>query len=149
MELAFIERLIEAFGRSPATELKLAKGAWRIRLSKAEPAPATADLPPPLISAAARDADRATSAAQPDKPQLVVAGLVGTFYRAPGPGNPPFVSVGDLVEDGQALGLLEAMKTLIKVEAECAGTITEILAQDGASVETGEPLFAIRPAARA
>lgn len=150
MDLPFIERLIDLMGRAPIQELDLAKDGWRIRLTKAAPKPGDhrpeAEPSPPFGTPAVRAADPATPVAE--KPQLVVAGLVGTFYRASGPGNPPFVSVGDAVEEGQTLGILEAMKTLIKVEADCAGTVTEILADDGASVQTGDPLFAIVPAIR-
>ncbi len=150
MDLLLIERLLGLMGRAPIQELEFVKDGWRIRLAKgvsslADRPAALAPLPP-LEAAEPRASGVAMPAA--DKPQLVVAGLVGTFYRSAAAGHPPFVSVGDVVEDGQTLGILEAMKTLIKVEADCAGTVAEILAQDGAAVQAGDPLFAISPVAR-
>lgn len=73
--------------------------------------------------------------------------IVGTFYRAPEPGAAPFVSEGDQVRPGQQVGIVEAMKLMIPVEAEADGRIVAALAADGAPVEFGEPLFRIDPSA--
>ncbi|WP_238014801.1 biotin/lipoyl-containing protein [Dactylosporangium sp. AC04546] len=74
------------------------------------------------------------------------APTVGTFYRAPAPGEPPFVRPGDTVRAGQQVAIVEAMKLMIPVEADAAGTIAEVLAEDGASVEYGTELFRLDPA---
>jgi acetyl-CoA carboxylase biotin carboxyl carrier protein len=73
----------------------------------------------------------------------VTAAIVGTFYRAPEPGAPPFVTVGDAVRTGQQLGIVEAMKLMIPVEADVDGLVREVLKGDGQPVEFGEPLFVI------
>ncbi|HTF11241.1 MAG TPA: acetyl-CoA carboxylase biotin carboxyl carrier protein subunit [Asanoa sp.] len=75
------------------------------------------------------------------------APIVGTFYRAQEPGGTPFVSEGDQVQRGQQVGIVEAMKLMIPVEAEADGRIVAALAADGAPVEFGEPLFSIEPSA--
>lgn len=74
---------------------------------------------------------------------LVTAPIVGTFYQAPSPGTEPFVRVGDLVEPGQQVGIVEAMKLMNSVTAECAGQVCEVLAGDGEAVEFGQPLVVI------
>ena len=144
MDLEFIERLLEMFGQAPLAELELAEDGWRIRLTKAATPSRDVEVP-------ATPTDRVQPArpAIPDdtaQPHLVVAGLVGTFYRRPAPDKPAFVAVGDLVEEGQTLGILEAMKTLIGIEADRAGRIAEIFKEDGTPVRLGDALFAIVPA---
>lgn len=72
--------------------------------------------------------------------------FVGTFYRASSPGAQPFVEIGDLVQKGKTLCIVEAMKLMNEIEAEIAGKVVQILKRDGDSVEFGEPLFLIEPA---
>ncbi|GAA3845453.1 acetyl-CoA carboxylase biotin carboxyl carrier protein [Sphaerisporangium flaviroseum] len=79
-------------------------------------------------------------------PILLTAPMVGTFYRAQEPGAPPFVEVGDLVEVGQQVGIIEAMKLMNAVQAEHRGRVSEIVATDGAPVQYEEPLLALVPA---
>ncbi|SRR5216683_794550 len=74
---------------------------------------------------------------------LVTSPMVGTFYRAPSPGADPFVEVGDLVEPGQTVGIVEAMKLMNAIAAECQGLVTQILAEDAQPVEFGQPLVAL------
>ena len=71
--------------------------------------------------------------------------MIGTFYHAPEPGAPPFVSVGDLVAPGEQIGILEVMKMMSAVKADVAGTVREILAPDGGPVEFQQPLIAVEP----
>ncbi|WP_433324595.1 acetyl-CoA carboxylase biotin carboxyl carrier protein [Spirillospora sp. CA-294931] len=79
-----------------------------------------------------------------DEGHQVRAATVGTFYRRPDPSAPPFVEVGDRVEAGQQVAIVEAMKLMIPVEAPVAGTVTAIHLDDGAGVEFDQPLLAIR-----
>ena len=75
---------------------------------------------------------------------LVKSPIVGTYYDAPKPGDPPFVKVGDTVEVGQVLCIIESMKLMNEIEAEVAGTVTGKLVENGRPVEYGEALFSIR-----
>jgi acetyl-CoA carboxylase biotin carboxyl carrier protein len=89
----------------------------------------------------------AKPAEETPKGSAIRAPIVGTFYRAGEPGAAPFVSEGDQVQHGQQVGIVEAMKLMIPVEAEADGRIVAALAADGAPVEFGEPLFSIEPSA--
>jgi oxaloacetate decarboxylase alpha subunit len=73
---------------------------------------------------------------------------VGTFYAVPRPDAPPFISVGDVVEVGQVLCIIEAMKLMNEIEADVAGEIARVYVENGQPVEYGEHLFAIRPSKR-
>jgi acetyl-CoA carboxylase biotin carboxyl carrier protein len=76
---------------------------------------------------------------------LITAPMVGTFYRAHEPGAPPFVEIGDVVEAGQQVGIIEAMKLMNAVQAEQCGRVSEIVATDGSPVQYEEPLLALVP----
>jgi acetyl-CoA carboxylase biotin carboxyl carrier protein len=80
-----------------------------------------------------------------EKLHEVKSPIVGTFYESPAPGAPPFVQVGDQVEVGQVLCIVEAMKLMNEIEADVAGEIVKRIATSGQPVEYGQPLFAIRP----
>ncbi|PMB37726.1 acetyl-CoA carboxylase, biotin carboxyl carrier protein [Fischerella thermalis CCMEE 5208] len=75
----------------------------------------------------------------------VTSPMVGTFYRAPAPGEPPFVEVGDRIRSGQTVCIIEAMKLMNEIEAEVSGQVVEILVQNGEPVEYGQPLMRIDP----
>jgi acetyl-CoA carboxylase biotin carboxyl carrier protein len=143
MDLDLIERLMRLLEKSSVNELELTENGTRIRLSK------TVAAPRPSASSAASssagthaDATASASAAGP-KEHVIIAGLPGTFYRSPLPGEAPFVEVGALVEDGRKLAIIEAMKMMNPVEADCAGRVTAIHVADGASVTAGMPLMTI------
>jgi acetyl-CoA carboxylase biotin carboxyl carrier protein len=87
----------------------------------------------------------AKAAASEPNPTLVKSPIVGTYYDAPAPGAPTFVNVGDSVEPGQVLCIIESMKLMNEIEAEIAGTIVHKLVENGRPVEYGEALFAVRP----
>jgi acetyl-CoA carboxylase biotin carboxyl carrier protein len=76
---------------------------------------------------------------------IVKSPIVGTYYDAPKPGDPPFVKVGDVVEPGHVLCIIESMKLMNEIESEIAGTVVAKLMENGRAVEYGEALFAIRP----
>lgn len=138
MDLAFIERLMQIFERSSLAELEYAEASGRVRLARGQAGPpdapaATADAPSP------RAAARPTESAR----HVVQASFPGVFYRSTAPGQPPLVSVGDVVEEGQTLGILEAMKLFNRVQADMAGRVVDIPAEDGATVELGATLFGL------
>jgi acetyl-CoA carboxylase biotin carboxyl carrier protein len=77
--------------------------------------------------------------------ELVLAPMVGTFYRAPEPGAEPFVQVGDTIEVGGVVGIVEAMKLMNPIQAEVAGVVTDVLVANAETVEFGQPLIAVEP----
>jgi acetyl-CoA carboxylase biotin carboxyl carrier protein len=97
------------------------------------------------VPIAATQAPPAVQPAPEEGLHLVKSPIVGTFYEAPSPGAPPFVKVGDSVEVGQVLCIVEAMKLLNEIESDVAGEIVKKLATNGQPIEYGQELFAIRP----
>lgn len=150
MDIEFIEKLIATVAKSPIEELELERDGWRVRIAKSarpasEPSRGPAFAPAETVSSPAAEPsnpERPAPAAQV-KRHIVRAMLTGTFYRSATENGPPMVSVGDTVEEGQALGILEAMKVLNPIESAVAGRIAEVLAENAQAVESGAPLFAI------
>ena len=95
----------------------------------------------PSLAAAAPVAETAPE----EKLHEVKSPIVGTFYESPSPGSPPFVKLGDEVEVGQILCIVEAMKLMNEIESDMAGEVVKRIASSGQPVEYGQPLFAIRP----
>jgi acetyl-CoA carboxylase biotin carboxyl carrier protein len=125
---------VEAGGTKIEIERGGAAGAPVAAIPTAAPVPAGA--PPPAAEEAA---------AELDSRHAVVAPLVGTFYRAPQPGAKPFVEVGDVVDEGQTVAIVEAMKLMNHVKADQGGRVAEILCQDGEWVEFEQPLIYLEP----
>jgi acetyl-CoA carboxylase biotin carboxyl carrier protein len=140
MDLNLIERLMQLLENSSVNELEVTEGNLHIRMAKTVTVAAPAS--PPLAATAIEEAPANVSL--DDGLHVIVAGLPGTFYRAPAPGTPPFVQPGDRIHDGQQIGIVEAMKMMNPVEADCDGTIAEILLEDAAPVMAGARLFRIR-----
>ncbi|RID42032.1 hypothetical protein BRARA_J01950 [Brassica rapa] len=107
------------------------------------PSPPVSPPPSPAPSSAAETAKPATAPSSSHPP--LKSPMAGTFYRSPGPGEPPFVKVGDKVQKGQVVCIIEAMKLMNEIEAEKSGTITELLAEDGKPASVDTPLFTIVP----
>ncbi|MGA9878638.1 MAG: acetyl-CoA carboxylase biotin carboxyl carrier protein [Candidatus Sulfotelmatobacter sp.] len=103
----------------------------------AEPRPTSAAVPPIAPPASSEPAPE-------ENLQFVKSPIVGTFYEAPSPGAPPFVKVGDTVEIGQVLCIVEAMKLLNEIESDVAGEIVKKMGSNGQPIEYGQELFAIR-----
>jgi acetyl-CoA carboxylase biotin carboxyl carrier protein len=106
--------------------------------------PATMHAPPAAPAAPAAPAPVATATAD-DTLHEVTSPFVGTFYRAPNPDSPPYCEVGQRVEKGQVLCIVEAMKLMNEIEADMSGTIEAIMVENSEVVEYGKPLFKIRP----
>jgi len=100
-------------------------------------------MAPQMAPAAHAPSAAPAAAAIDDKSHVVTSPFVGTFYRKPNPDSANYVSLGDKVDKGQVLCIVEAMKLMNEIEADTAGTITGILVEDGTSVEYGQPLFKI------
>ena len=105
-------------------------------------------VPSPAAAAPAARRRRHRPKSRRRKLHEVKSPIVGTFYDSPSPGSPPFVKVGDQVEAGQVLCIVEAMKLMNEIESDVAGEVVKRIASTGQPVEYGQPLFAIRPRRR-
>jgi len=156
MNMDWLKRLIRLVEESDIDSLEVERLTTRIRIRKSPSggpaiahvsgslAPGAPTMPAPAAPAAA-DASSA-SATVPDGLFDVTSPMVGTFYRAPSPDSPAFVSVGDRVEPGQTLCILEAMKLMNELQSEVAGTVAQIAVENAEPVEFGQVLFRIDPA---
>lgn len=134
-----VRELISLMGKGGISELDLTSGNVSIRLRGS----GTGTAPAPAASA---NGDSSTaSAAEEEEGHVITAPMIGTFYAAPSPGEDPFVQVGDEVEVGQVIGIIEAMKIMNEIESEFAGTVVEVLSEDAHPVEYGQVLFRIDP----
>ena len=133
--------LLARFEGSSLSKLKLSTQEFTIEMERAVAAPA-ASAAPAIPAAAAVPAAPAAAELEGD---AVTAPMVGTFYAASAPEQPPFVQVGDRVSKGQPLCLLEAMKMMSEIPAPCDCEITAVLKENGALVSFGEPLFRYQP----
>jgi acetyl-CoA carboxylase biotin carboxyl carrier protein len=140
---ADIEAVVACFEASDWRRIELVADGVELHLSK-DPASPLADRPPEP-RAEAVSAPAAPPAAAIPGATLVTAPSLGTFYRAPRPGEPPFVTVGDQVREGQDLCIVEVMKLFTTVHAPAAGRIAAIHAEDGDLVEFGQPLVSLLP----
>jgi len=164
MNLKELKELIEFLEEKNIAEFELERGDVKVRIkrvgdqtivhSHAEPrfyaVPPAPGAPAELgASAAASPAAPSAPAAKAPTPEenlhMVKSPIVGTFYESPSPGSPPFVKVGDTVEVGQVLCIVEAMKLLNEIESDVAGEIVKKLGSNGQPIEYGQELFAIRP----
>ncbi len=161
MTIDEIKELIQLFNESGVAEIEVQRGENRLRLRRAPvsqdymlppmsmpgPIPAGAVPPPPAVPApvSVPTAGAGKPAEADAGHQLVKSPIVGTYYEQPSPGAPPFVKVGDAVEPGQVLCIIESMKLMNEIEAETSGIIAAKLVENGRPVEYGEALFAIRP----
>lgn len=161
MDLRKIKTLIELVEHSGITEIEVCEGEESVRISRnhhsgaAAPAavlppqylqaalPAAGAAPPP---AAAPQQTAADAPAATDNRHIVRSPMVGTFYRAPSPTDKPFAEVGQSISVGETICIVEAMKMLNQIDCDQAGTVVEVLVENGQSVEFDQPLFVLDPA---
>lgn len=129
-----VRELISLMGQGGISELDLSTGDISIRLRGAATSTATAS---PTASA---NGDAPTSSSHEDEGHVVTAPMIGTFYAAPSPGEDPFLQIGDDVEVGQVIGIIEAMKIMNEIVADKPGVVAEILVENAQAVEYGSPL---------
>jgi acetyl-CoA carboxylase biotin carboxyl carrier protein len=154
MDIRKIRKLIELLNESGVAEIEIREGEESVRISR-ERSPA---MGAPIVISAGQPAlytaeeasrvsappavqNKATESATPR--HVVTSPMVGTFYRAPSPGTKPFVDIGQHVEVGDTLCIIEAMKMLNQIEADRGGVIAAVLAENGQPVEFGQTLFII------
>ena len=150
--------LIELVGSSGVAVVEIEHAGSRVRVEgrlQAAAAPTApqipapgeaAAVPAPQTASAAVDLESASADAVDEDEHAINSPIVGTFYRAPNPDADPYVKVGDFVEQGQTLCIIEAMKLMNEIESEVAGTIKQMLVKDGDPVEYDQPLFVIETA---
>ena len=155
MDLNEIKKLIKLVERSQIAELEIFEKGSKIRISKNGSGPAHTHIAAPVVqtvpavSSATVPQPEATSAAPVDVAANIVeirAPMVGTFYRAPSPDAEPYVRVGDPIESGTVLCIVEAMKLMYEIEAEVTGKIIEIPVENGQPVEYDQVLFRVEVA---
>jgi acetyl-CoA carboxylase biotin carboxyl carrier protein len=163
-----LRELIEFLKENNIGEFEFERGELKVRIKFGSQAPAPSASPidllrlsqllgqqqgqgtPSAISSAAvvgrEQTSAGASAAVPDDSELhiVKSPIVGTFYESPSPGAPPFVKIGDQVENGQVLCIVEAMKLMNEIESDAAGEIVKRFVSSGQPIEYGQPLFALR-----
>jgi acetyl-CoA carboxylase biotin carboxyl carrier protein len=154
-----LKELIEFLIEKDITEFELERGDVKVKIKRGGEHtvvyPPVVAATPAIVAPILQGQAAASSAAPPAAPaasapaeedlHMVKSPIVGTFYEAPSPGAPPFVKVGDSVEVGQVLCIVEAMKLLNEIECDAAGEIVKKLASNGQPIEYGQELFAIRP----
>ncbi len=149
MDLRKLKTLIELVETSGIAELEIQEGEERVRITRSLAAGAPAPGAPvaqQVVTAGAPvapAAEPAAAAPAADPGHVVKSPMVGTFYRSATPGAKPFVEVGDTVQEGQTLCIVEAMKLMNEIEADTAGVVKAILTENGQPVEFGQPLFVI------
>ncbi len=160
MNLTQIQELIKFVAKSGVSEVEIEQKDFKIRITtpsgKVQMVPAPLHMqvaaPPSPVPVTAAPAPTAappapTAAPAADAKYLTVkAPMIGTFYRAAGPGKPVFVNVGDTIEKGKPICIIEAMKLFNEIESEVTGKIVKVLVDDAKPVEYDQPLFLVDPA---
>ena len=153
MDLRKLKKLIDLVQESGIGEIEITEGEEKVRICRQAPggapvmmaAPGMQQMPyGPVGGGPATGLASAPPAAPPEpKGHQLKSPMVGTFYRAPTPGAPPFVEIGQAVTKGQTLCIIEAMKLLNEIESDASGTVKAILVENGQPVEYGQALFTI------
>jgi acetyl-CoA carboxylase biotin carboxyl carrier protein len=154
LDLKELRRLLRLLEKRNIAEFEVEDEKMRLRVVRGGARAATGnvtgaplvEIAPVAVASAAAAAPLPAKAAVDANVVYVTSPFVGTFYRSPSPDAPPFVDVGSAIREGQALCIVEAMKLMNEIEADTAGTIVEILVENGKPVEFGQKLFAVKKA---
>ncbi len=147
MNVSFLKKLVEIVEASDIEELEVRKWWTKVRIIKKRSTNPTSNQ----TQAGSKVNEHIVEVA-PKEPQVqeesyleIKSPMVGTFYRAPSPGARPYVEVGDRVEPGQVVCIIEAMKLMNEIESEVSGTIAKVLVENAQPVEYGQTLFLVKP----
>jgi len=152
LDLKQIKQIIDVMKRSSLTEFEIEEEGLKLRICRSDEnkgngghtAPPYA-APMPVAYAPPPSEESAPPAAEEEKGIVVIKSpMVGTFYLAPSPESPPFVKVGDAINNDSPVCIIEAMKVMNEIPAELSGEIKQILLENGDSVEYGQPLFKVK-----
>jgi len=148
MDIRKVKKLMELLEESGMAEIEIKEGEESVKISRYGASPAPSLMPPQSLvpqQPVSTPAPVATSPVVPAENQTsgqsIVSPMVGTFYSAPSPTAKPFVTIGQKINQGDTVGIIEAMKIMNQIEADQSGTVTEILIKDGEAVEFGQPLI--------
>jgi acetyl-CoA carboxylase biotin carboxyl carrier protein len=148
MNLKELKEIIDIVtSKDSIEELELEKSGLRLRIRRASSSGPTVSVAAPAPALTISAPTPQAPAAQETEEELyyVKSPIVGTFYKAASPTSEPFVSIGDFIEKGSVICIIEAMKLMNEIESDVAGEIVSTLVENGQPVEYGEKLFAIRP----
>ena len=151
MDLRKLKTLIDLVSESNISELEITEAEGKVRIVKAAPvaavgpAAATAPMMVPLAldASGAPPASAPAPTPTPSNDRFIKSPMVGTFYRSASPGAKAFAEIGDSVKEGQPVCIIEAMKIMNEIEADCEGKIVRVLCENGQAVEFGQPLFVV------
>jgi len=141
IEIDKIKELIKIMEEHNLEEIEIEREGARIKLKKSSPQNKHTNL----IQVSSEKTSQETLEKESKNLIEIKAPMVGTFYRAPSPGAKPYVEVGDVIEPGTVLCIIEAMKLMNEIKSEVKGKIVEILVENGEPVEFGQPLFLVEP----
>jgi len=143
-----VREILRIIDSSPLEELRIESEGFALHVRKGggliEALPEPAERPSPAPVAAVEPSGAAVLPSGAGEGVVIASPLLGTFYRAEGPGRPPFVDVGSRVEPGTTVGIVEVMKMMNSVPAGVSGVIEEVCAENAQLVEYGQPLFRVR-----
>ncbi|MDB2670606.1 acetyl-CoA carboxylase biotin carboxyl carrier protein [Candidatus Pseudothioglobus singularis] len=150
MDIRKVKKLMELLEESGMSEIEIKEGEESVKISRYGNSPAPAQHPVQSFvqqQAPVSSAPTSQTASQNEQPQetgqSVTSPMVGTFYSAPSPTAKPFVSIGQKINQGDTVGIIEAMKIMNQIESDQSGTVVEILVKDGEAVEFGQSLIVV------
>ena len=150
MDIRKVKKLMELLEESGMSEIEIKEGEESVKISRYGNSPAPAQHPIQSFvqqQAPVSSAPTSQTASQNEQPQetgqSVTSPMVGTFYSAPSPTAKPFVSIGQKINQGDTVGIIEAMKIMNQIESDQSGTVVEILVKDGDAVEFGQSLIVV------
>ncbi len=160
MDLKLIKNLLDLISESEVNEVSIEEGDFKLKVKKTSDTPAPQlqyqvpqqqqqsppQAPPQPADTSPQPAEKASGSEDLPDGETVKSPIVGTYYESPSPDADPFVQVGDIIEKGETLCIVEAMKIMNEIDAEFSGTIKKILVEDGQPVEFDQPLFIISKA---
>ena len=150
MDIRKVKKLMELLEESGMSEIEIKEGEESVKISRYGNSPAPAQHPIQSLvqqQAPVSSAPTSQTASPNEQPQetgqSVTSPMVGTFYSAPSPTAKPFVSIGQKINQGDTVGIIEAMKIMNQIESDQSGTVIEILVKDGEAVEFGQSLIVV------
>ena len=148
MDIRKVKKLMELLEQSGMAEIEIKEGEESVKISRYGNAPlmtpAISQQPTAMVTPSQVESTTAANKGTEVSDNLISSPMVGTFYSAPSPSAKPFVSVGQHVNKGDTVGIIEAMKIMNQIEADHSGTVVEILVKDGEAVEFGQALIVIQ-----